>query len=199
MLYIVAVAIGIIAGKLAGGKIANLAELKLEKTWIIITAFLIQATAQILGLNGFGFISRYSFVIQAIVFCLLFSGFWINRRYLGILFIGIGCLLNALVMMFNGGKMPVKESILISQGATPEIIEQVRLGLDGKHSLINDSTRLVFLSDIIETPPVLDWMMQIISLGDIIVVIGLCVLIFEVTKDGNAPYKAGGFNSEKAN
>lgn len=195
MLYIIAIGMGILLGWLAGGKIINLADLKFEKAWLVVVAFLIQTTAQILGVRGFAFISDYSMILQGIVFCLLLIGFWYNRKYIGIWFIAAGCLINALVMMLNGGKMPVDVNIMKKLGAAPEIIEQVKMGIDGKHTIITESTRLVFLSDIMSPPPVLNWLMKIISIGDIIVLFGLFVLIFEAVNKKTTLNKPGGFKS----
>ncbi|HHV59670.1 MAG TPA: DUF5317 domain-containing protein [Clostridiaceae bacterium] len=195
MLYILAIAAAITAGVIAGGKVSNLADIRINKAWLIIVAFSMQALVQILGMREIVPVSQYSIVISGVVYCLLFACFWFNRNYIGIWFIAAGSFMNALVMMANGGKMPVEESILESQGAPLEIIEKVRLGMDGKHSIIDGSTKLVFLSDIIETPPFLDWMMQIVSIGDLVVVLGLFILVFEIVKKGNTLNNIGGSKS----
>ena len=176
MLYIAAIILGIAIGIMAKGKAANLLELNFEKVWLIMIAFVIQIFTQIMGNRGFTFAAKYSFVIQAVVFCMLLAGFWFNRRYLGIWVIGAGCGLNALVMMLNGGKMPVSYEMVVKAGLTG-MVDALKAGADGKHIIISQSTRLAFLSDIIHLPKFIDFGMQIVSIGDLIVLVGLFLLV----------------------
>lgn len=112
------------------------------------------------------------FLDIAIKFNLVVSFFFINRKFLiaGFysLFTGIG--LNAVTILFNGGKMPV---VL----AASEITSEMTL----MYTSINDSTCLPWLSDIINLsysePGAL-----ILSLGDILMIIGLYLAAFEIRK-----------------
>ncbi|MCR4434889.1 MAG: DUF5317 domain-containing protein [Clostridiales bacterium] len=185
MLYLIALTLGIFLGILAKGKISNLMKIRFNKIWIILLAFLIDILSQVLAYRGFDFTVRYSFAISALKFCLLAVGFWVNRHYLGMLVIGAGCLLNALVMMLNGGRMPVDEGLLKTIIPDARIISA--LARDGKHVMANGDTRLFFLSDIFHPPGFLAIGAQIVSIGDLIVVAGLFLMIFQVVwgKEGS--------------
>jgi hypothetical protein len=178
MLYILAIILGIVLGIAAGGKIVNLLDFRLKKVWLILLAFCIQISAQILSFRGLKFFSQNIFIIQAVVFLMLFTVIWFNRSYTGVLFVGAGCLSNALVMMLNGGKMPVSLEVLetINITGAVEIIEK---GLDNRHSIINEATKLPFLADTIHPPSIFSYMMQVVSIGDLIVVLGIMILTFE--------------------
>jgi len=179
MVYILSITLGIVVGIILKGKVSNILNLKFEKVWIILLAFMIQVTAQILGYRGFDVITGNIFLIQACVFCLLFLGFWFNRQYLGILVIGAGGFLNAVVMMLNGGKMPVSLDVLASANLT-EAIDMLKSGLDNKHAIINESTRLGFMADTIFIPGFPGLLMRIVSIGDLIVIAGFFLLLVEV-------------------
>ena len=183
MLYILAVIVGAAAGLAVGGNLGNILNFKLKKLWILLTAFFIQIVSQILCYNGFKFFANNSIITHGLVFLMLFSVFWFNRHYLGILTVGVGSMLNALVMMANGGKMPVGMDTIIAAGVPAEAVQVVSNGLDSKHVLVGETTRLVFLSDIIHPPSFLSILMQVVSIGDLIVVMGIVVLVFEAVTD----------------
>lgn len=179
MLYIIAIVLGVIVGILFKGRIGNILNFKFEKAWIIITAFLIQAGAQFLNFKGFTIVSRNVIIIQSIVIVLLLIGFWYNRKNLGITFLGIGLMLNAVVMIANGGKMPVSYDILKSFNQQ-EMIELLEAGRDSKHTIISENTNLAFLSDVIYIPYVFGYMMRLVSIGDLMIVAGIFILTVEI-------------------
>ena len=180
MLYIIAIALGVLVGLLKKGSMSNLLSIKIEKAWLILASFLIQFLAQVLSVNGFEFTVRYSLAVQGIAFALLLTGLCFNRKYAGMLVIGGGCVLNVLVMMLNGGKMPVSRDVLVNAGLN-QALELFATGGDGRHILADQSTKLLILGDIMSPPGILSIMMKIVSIGDIIVVIGLFLLVFEAT------------------
>lgn len=182
MLYIMAILLGIVVGIIFKGRISNILNLEFEKAWIIIIAFLIQAAAQFLSFRGFTIINGYILIIQGLVIILLLTGFWYNRKYLGIVIISLGFILNALVMMTNGGKMPVSYEILKSfdqQG----MIDLLAAGRDSKHVVIDESTRLSFLSDVIYIPYIFGYMMRLASIGDLVIVAGVFIFVTEVVSN----------------
>lgn len=180
MLYVLAIVFGAVVGLAAGGKLSNILNFKLEKMWIILIAFAVQISSQILCYNGFKFFADNSLIIHGLVFLFMFIAFWANRHYLGVLLVGIGCVLNALVMMVNGGKMPVDPKVIEAAGLPAEAIQVISSGLDSKHILIDETTRLTFLADIIHPPSFLGILMQVVSIGDLVVGVGVFILAFEV-------------------
>ncbi|MCX7708600.1 MAG: DUF5317 domain-containing protein [Clostridia bacterium] len=182
MVYLAAIAAGLLIGLLFRGKPSNLLSFKLKKTWILLLAFVLQSSSQILAVRGFDFAIRYSLLLNSIVFCMLLTVIWSNKQYLGILTVGLGCLLNALVMTLNGGKMPVSEELLLREQMF-DILEIYRIGGDGKHILATDSTQLAFLGDMIDIPGKLGYIAKFISIGDVFVIMGLCILVIEIMID----------------
>ncbi len=178
MLYAVAVLAGICAGVFAKGRLSNLITIRFEKKWLILLAFAVQALTQVLGVNGVKWVSEYSVIIQIAVYFLFIAALWVNRHYKGILVIGLGCALNVLVMMVNGGRMPVDEGLL---AASDQVLFE-RLMNDGKHVAKGAATNLAFLGDIIPMPGILGYGTRIVSIGDIITAAGVFYLVFEVMR-----------------
>jgi hypothetical protein len=178
MLYLVVIILGAVFGILARGRISNILSLKFEKLWLLMAVVGIQTTIRVLAFKGLIDVQRYSFMVQGAAFILLLVVLWYNRRHLGVLVIGIGCLANILVMMVNGGMMPVSSQLIKKVGDLSSSLELLKNGADGKHILINEATKLRVLSDIIEMPPFLGWLMPVVSIGDLIVAVGIFLLVF---------------------
>lgn len=177
MLYLVAIALGALLGIVFKGKLSNLLNIKFEKIWIVILAFVIQTLLRVLTLNGLEIASKYGFIIQCAAYGLLLVGFWFNRHYAGMCIIGLGCFSNALVMALNGGKMPVSVEALAKVQMT-DMQDILQSGMDGKHVILDEATRLYFLADIINLPPVLGALMPVVSIGDLIIAAGIFILAF---------------------
>lgn len=183
MLYLVVVILGAVFGIVAKGRISNIINLKFEKLWLLLIVVFIQTAIRVLALRGLIDAQRYSFIAHGTAFALLLIVLWYNRKLLGILVIGIGSLANILVMMVNGGMMPVSSQLLKNTGELSSSLELLKSGTDGKHVLINETTKLKFLADIIEMPPFLGWLMPIVSIGDLVVAVGTFLLVLFAVKD----------------
>lgn len=176
MLYFVAITLGIAVGMLTGGSISNLFNVKFEKVWLIMSAAIIMTASQILGKRLY-FISGCALAIQGVVFSLMLAGLWFNRKYLGIKVIGLGCFLNALVIMLNNGKMPVSYDALAKANLAAETLEG-----DFKHYIVDLSqgVKLAFLADAINPPLFLGYLNKIVSIGDLVVAAGLFLLTMQI-------------------
>lgn len=184
MLYLLAILLAIFLGILVStikGKKFDISYMRLEKTWLALLAFGIQTITRIFALKGFTFFVKYSWITQAIVFVLLFTTLWHNRKYFGLWIIGLGASLNGLVMMVNGGKMPVSLEKLEKVDMC-ELINLLKAGLDNKHTVMTELTKLNFLADIFYIPGFLGKGTYVVSIGDFIVAVGLFIFVFEMIK-----------------
>lgn len=193
MLYITlifsALLIGIVIGRLKGIK-PDISDVKFNKSWLLIPAVSLQILFGIAEARGLKFDTLLTLAVNGVVFALVFLVVWINRRYIGLWFIGFGALSNALVMLFNGGRMPVDISLAGNQSYMADSIDLIVRGMDNKHAVINTATKLPILADIISVPSFLGLGMPIISIGDIIVAIGLFVLCLQFCLYcGKSPFK----------
>jgi hypothetical protein len=93
----------------------------------------------------------------------------------------IGITLNLIPTITNGGRMPVSKNALLKLN----MIDQLKILQEDiviTHTLITNSTKFKFLSDII---PVKYFLPKVISIGDIVLSIGIFLMIqkFMTSKD----------------
>ena len=99
-----------------------------------------------------------------------------NWPYLGLRIVATGVLLNAIVILANGG-MPVSSQALQYLGATdPEALLATASPL---YFLANEATALLLFGDVLPVPgPSL--MRSVASAGDVLLMIGVVVLVLEM-------------------
>ncbi|MDC3417700.1 DUF5317 domain-containing protein [Aquibacillus salsiterrae] len=168
--------ISLVIGLLRKGSLSWITNPKLFKYgWVFPILLLVQLITfsfqnQFSWLGG---ISNYLFVLVYII-GLFFL--WTNRDQQGFYIIFAGVLLNFIVMAVNGGRMPVSEeaSLILD----PMYVEAIKNGYYAKHALLTESTLVPFLGDIIPiTSPYPR--SQVISIGDVIMNIGIFLYIQE--------------------
>lgn len=182
MLYITvifsALLIGIVISRIRGRR-PSINNIKLKKSWLLLPSLALQILSGIAEAKGLKFNIPVALIVNSAVFGFVFLLVWANRRYIGLWFIGLGALSNALVMVFNGGRMPVDISLLGDKAYLAEYVDLIVKGADNKHVVINVATKLPFLADVICIPGFLGLGMPLISIGDIIVAVGLFVLCLQ--------------------
>lgn len=109
--------------------------------------------------------TRLPVVLVLASFIPLLAVVWLNKDQQGLWLAGIGVLMNFTVILLNEGMPVLAEAIELSGGTFDPT------SLDGKHVVLDDSTSLPFLADIIPFPG------SVISLGDVFLAIGLGVFI----------------------
>lgn len=161
-----------------------------EKIWnmkFISTGFALGGVFILLAINffttrDFGSISYFLvetyFYFHLLGLALVFLFIIVNYKKRGMTLIGFGLLLNMLAIMFNG-KMPVSLKALERVGnlRTLQIIEG---GKSLSHGIFQNP-KIFFLGDIIPlTKPYI--MPKVISLGDIIISIGIIITLVMISR-----------------
>ncbi|GIU91783.1 MAG: hypothetical protein KatS3mg011_0689 [Acidimicrobiia bacterium] len=150
---------------LRGGRLTNLADIRLRLWWLLPVGFGLQAATSLLPDAdwaepvGVGMIlSSYVPLLAMIV---------ANRARPGMWLAGVGVLMNFTVIALNGGMPVLTEAMVVASGytITPETVEGY------KHVVLDRSTRLPFLADVI--PLRLVGHGQVLSLGDVFLAVGL--------------------------
>ena len=165
--------ISFIVGFLRKGNLRALSQLKLKWGWIFplllvveLAVFKLQNSNKILG--------QWSGSIYIIVYVLGLLFLFINRKNRGFTIILIGVFLNFIVMILNGGRMPV--SVQAASILDPSYTEVLKKSLYAKHAMLTSSTHLGFLGDVIPISKPYP-RTQIISIGDIVMNIGIFLFI----------------------
>jgi hypothetical protein len=99
---------------------------------------------------------------------------WANRQLPGLLVLGIGAALNAGTIALNGGTLPASPGALAAVGLPVDTSEFANSGTV-KHPVLG------FLGDTMATPPWLPFR-NVISIGDLIILLGAVLLMHGVTR-----------------
>jgi hypothetical protein len=113
---------------------------------------------------------------KTLVVGLVGYGLWQNRHLRGLWLVGLGLASNALVIFANGGHMPVDPAAL-EQAGLEALAPRLQARYDAVHTLMDESTRLGFLADII--PVRLLGYTNVISPGDVCLMLGIALTVLE--------------------
>jgi len=180
--------ISFIVGLLRKGNLRAFSQLNLKWGWVFPLLLVVQL-AVFTFQNDSEFLGQLSGSIYIVVYIIGLIFLFLNRRNPGFILIFIGVFLNFIVMVLNGGRMPV--SVEAAAVLDPGYIQALKESLYAKHSMLTSTTHLGFLGDVI---PISDPYprTQIISIGDIIMNIGIFFFIqylmvkHPLAKRGNA-------------
>ena len=109
------------------------------------------------------------------LYIVLLLAVWYNKKLKGMNFIALGIILNFLVIVTNGGHMPVMLSGLYKAGLN-DFVLVLKEGTYVTHTLITEKTLFRFLADVIPlSPPLPD--PSVVSVGDFLMFYGVFSLI----------------------
>ncbi len=159
---IVVLAFSAIVGRIRGGRIRNLLDVEARAWWLLIIGLALQLIAGLLPADRRS-LAVALLLISALPILMMIA---MNRNAPGMWIAGIGILMNFLVIAVNRG-MPVLPASVEIAGGDPTLVTS------GKHVVLDGSTHLAFLGDIIPLPG------AVISLGDVFLAIGLGLFVEE--------------------
>src|SRR5438477_4123326 len=116
MLWLFAIVIGLVFGRVTGGKIGNLAKLRFRWPWLIFAAVVVRESVVLTSLNRVEG-ARYVYVLS--LAAIVAWTIWQFDRLRGVWLITAGAALNLLVIVVNGARMPVASELagsLLSRG-----------------------------------------------------------------------------------
>ena len=175
MLYVYIIIISIIIGLLRNGKLSSLSQISLTKIELIVLACLIQAGLIFLGSKKVKFVLDYSSYMIIFSYIVLLLAVWYNKDLKGMNFIALGIIFNFIVIVANGGHMPVLLSSLHKAGLN-DFVLVLEEGSYVTHTLITEKTLFRFLADVIPlSPPSPD--PSVVSAGDFLMFYGVFSLI----------------------
>ena len=159
-----------------GGRLDNLLNCKFKYSWLVLVALGLKAISifgiyEILGLPlAVVPYIRILSLFMVVVFVLL------NFNLRGLPLVGLGLLSNTLVILFNGGNMPVKGDYeyLVFNGSD---LDKFKAGFPvDSFILASPSTKLSFLGDVMSIP--WGWQyLKFFSIGDVVITLGGIIFI----------------------
>lgn len=176
------IALGLVLGLLLGGRIERLAEIRLRLLPVLFLAVILRfATEFALGADGFGLPALLSLVealrmpLFTVAYGLLLITLWRNREYPGLSLAFIGVASNAIVILVNGGYMPVWMPALQASGLPVQLDSPLHIVL-AAGTAPDFFLRLGPLADVIPIPV---WPVQnVASVGDLFLSAGLAGFLF---------------------
>ncbi|MDH4116294.1 MAG: DUF5317 domain-containing protein [Acidimicrobiia bacterium] len=150
---------------LRGGRLTNLADIRLKLWWLLPLSFALQLGTRLLPERSWTDVAGVAMVLGSYV--PLIGLVFANRDRKGMWLAGIGVLLNFSVILLNGGMPVLSEAALVASGysPTPQIADSY------KHITLDVTSRLPFLADVI--PMRIAGQGTVLSLGDVFLAVGL--------------------------
>jgi MFS transporter, DHA3 family, macrolide efflux protein len=169
-----AILLGLLLGLVLGGKIERLADIRLQYLPLLFVAVIIRfGTEALLGM-GVGFVDVLRVPLFGLSYALLLFTLWHNRSYPGLALAFVGIALNGLVIMVNGGRMPVWMDAYAFAGLTGPLNSVLHIPLYEVNAEF--FLRLGPLADVIPLP--IPPLQNVASIGDLFLSAGLGFFLF---------------------
>lgn len=167
-MFIHLIILSIIIGYILKGRLSNFEYVELKGSYLIAVGFLIEFGI-VMAMRKSIITSGYlTFSMNLLMYILIFIFVYLNRKNVFLLIVGLGAFLNAIVIFLNGGTMPVSAKAYEAAGLTCTVNNE------GLYNLIDGSTRLWILGDVIPYTIIGKF---VISIGDIVIAVGLMLFI----------------------
>jgi uncharacterized protein DUF5317 len=172
MLWLIAIAIGLVFGLVTGGSIGRLSKLSFRWPWLIIAVLVIR---QAVLLTPLGTVAGARYVYVVALLAIIAWGAWHFSRVRGIWLVAAGTALNVIVIVANGARMPVAPEL------AGNVLQQTNPGL---YTAMGSQTNLNILGDWIRLGPI----PEAYSPGDVLIALGLAIVVFLAVRNP-PPYK----------
>lgn len=179
-MLIESVGTSLVVGKLRGGSFSNMKDATLDKWYFFVLGFMVEFSAVYMASKGVGFFRDNILMVHFLSYFLLFVGIYFNRSSLAFRVVFIGVFLNFLVIMANGGQMPVSGDAMVGIGLMDNMIN-IRDGKIITHMLMDSQTKFRYLGDILILPEPYP-RPKIFSIGDIFMALGIFIYVQEIMK-----------------
>jgi MFS family permease len=170
------IALGLVLGLLAGGSLLNLGSIRLRRLGLLVVALALRVATEFLLNAGVGIVDTLRVPLFAVSFGLLLAALWVNRGYPGFSLAFIGTASNAIVILVNGGYMPIWEPALNAAGMTVADVQSAIHYVVPPPLDANFLLHLGPLADVIPIP--VPFLENVASIGDVFITAGLAFFLF---------------------
>jgi uncharacterized protein DUF5317 len=176
--------IGVAVGVATGGKLGNLSSLRFRWPYFVLGVLLVKEVVLLTPLSR---IDGVQLVYAASLAALVGWTIWHINLLPGVWLVSVGTALNLLVVLANGGRMPVSPE-LAARGSHA----LVDRGFIGQYVLMGPHTNLSWLADWLALPgPIGAVLPEAYSPGDFVAALGIAVVSFLATKRSPAIHEIG--------
>jgi hypothetical protein len=177
LLYFQVIALSVIVGLIRRGRVQRLIDININQFWLVLVpAALLLVSYQIRAHASPHFYSHASPVLSLLIDVVFIAFFLFNIKLPGMKWFVAGWVLNVVPIVTNGFKMPVLKWATVVARCELSKADLSRHEFL-RHVMMNDQTRFKFLSDIIPItrPPFIT--AQVVSVGDVLIAVGLFILV----------------------
>lgn len=169
--------LSIILGFIRRGKLNGLSAIPLRKYYLFVLPFVLSALVVAAGQMGDPKVwLTYIRTANVVQYLILLAAFAVNLHIREMWLPGIGTFLNFLVVTVNSGVMPVSVKALKIAGME-YLLKPGAFDWNIRHSILDTSTHLKFLGDIIPVPGFGKFMPEVASIGDVMLAVGVFIII----------------------
>jgi len=168
----------LLVGWIFGGRFVRLADAKIKHVWLIfvpLALYLVSWAPPLVKLPWFlgasAIVEKAALVAVAVC----------NLRVPGVKLILIGLLLNVIALSANGGMMPASPDALTSAFGA-DYAEKARSAVHVRSAIMDASTELGFLCDIIAAKRPFVLMPAVYSIGDLVMSVGIFIAIIGIMR-----------------
>jgi len=181
---------GLLLGLLLGGRVGSLVNVRLQFALLILLALVVRFGTQAALAAEIAYMEALRAPLLAVAFGVLTVALWLNRRHPGLSLVALGVAANGIAILANGGFMPVYLPALAAAGLGPADLQPVfQVALPPPLDL-GFLLRAGPLGDIIAIR--LPFLVDVVSLGDVLISIGLGWFIFSTLLRGDPAADPGG-------
>ncbi len=162
---------------------------ELSRVWLVLVAVVPQLLIFQIPYTAGWFSDTWASTVLVISQLVLLGFVWSNRDLIGFRILGLGLILNLLVIILNGGLMPLApETARALYPEVPQSVWQIgsRPGMSKNILLLDEDTRLAWLSDSILLPEWFPWT-RALSPGDLLIALGVFWLLAVESPDKPNP------------
>jgi Family of unknown function (DUF5317) len=168
MVLVLAVAAGLVLGRLLGGRVSALAELRLRAVWLFYVAIGLQILGYPSGVLPWSIGNSVATGLWLVSYAFLIAAVAVNVRLPGAAVVGVGMLSNLAAVVTNGGHMPARASALRAAGVLYRGVHN--------NSAVASHPSLPWLIDRWPVPAFIP-MGNVYSVGDVLIAVGGVVLV----------------------
>ncbi|SDJ92987.1 DUF5317 domain-containing protein [Natronincola ferrireducens] len=168
--------LGILVGKIRGGKFKRLGTTMLRFSWFILLTFILRLGIDIMISLGYPLVIEYRMILYVIAYSLLFIALFLNMHFKCMWFIMLGSIANFAAIILNSGSMPVDMRVLETVGFQ-NMMNSIQLGTLPQYIPLEEAKLYTeYLGRRLSMPSFYP-LKQVFSGGDILIVIGIFFLI----------------------